>query len=108
MDKWLADADLPTLSSAKNFRQLPEWESDYPWICGDCRRFRHKSVFVPDWEDRGFNPSLCRVSTMKLAVWHGDFLGGGAFLQLRIGRQLGQVRQDSTSERIQPARLERR
>jgi hypothetical protein len=33
----------------------PKWESDYPRICGDCRRFRHKSVFVPDSGHRGYN-----------------------------------------------------
>src|SRR5215203_6189930 len=39
----------------------PKWESDYPRICGDCRRFRHKSVFVPDWVEPRFHPVSLEV-----------------------------------------------
>jgi len=54
-DKWLADAEFSTLPSAKNSRQPPEWEPDSLRICGDYRRFRHKSVFVPDRGESGYN-----------------------------------------------------
>jgi hypothetical protein len=53
-DKWLDDAESVVLSVRLKSGVAAEWESDYGWICGDCRRFRHKSVFVPDCGDPGY------------------------------------------------------